>query len=1167
MKKLVLLILVAIFSHQLLSQSSCTSSSAFCAGQSGTTFPAGVNNGSAAAGPDYGCLGTQPNPAWYYFQVSQSGSIDIAINGTGGGDVDFICWGPFASQAAACSNLTAGNTIDCSFSASPTETCVIPNATSGQFYMLLLTNYSNQAQNINFNQTGGTGSTNCGILSSSVISQTICAGRTATLLANSNVTNPTYVWNPGGATTSSITVSPTVTTVYSVSISGLNSAGSPTVITNSGTVTVNAVPNFTLGTNSPVCQGSSITFTATPALGNYTWTGPPTLNQITALGSLTIPNSNGNMTGTYTVTGRTAQGCTVAATASVNVIQTGTVTVVPTTTVCQGSPVLLTSSSVPAATTYSWSGPSSYTSAVQNSTITNSQPAQSGTYTVTAAFTLGSKTCVRTNTCSVTVHAMPTVTLSSNSLVCQGANLTLTSTAGLTSYTWTGPPALNQVTALGSLTIPNAEPTMAGNYTVTAKTAQGCTSNATTTVGVIATGSITVVPTTTVCENETVFLTAGSNPAATVYNWAGPNGYTTTVQNPTLTNSTPLQSGTYTVTAEFTMGGKTCTMSAVSSVTVFAFPLVTLTSNGPVCQGSDIRLNSVPGITAYTWTGPAGLNQTTTADSLMITNANAGMQGTYTVLAQTAEGCTATATASVEVIQTGSVAVTPSLTACQGGVINLTASTNPVADSYNWTGPSSYMANTANPVLNNVLPGQSGIYTVTASFTSGTVSCTMVNTSTVNVIAAPVVNLNPVPTVCNNGNINLNAPNGGSSYLWTGPNSYTSTSQNSVITNASLANQGTYILTITNSGCVNTGSINIQVFTPLSFLSVPPGTTLCAGKTGNLVSAGGAGGSGSYNYSWSPATGLSSPNTAATGVTGVSTTDYTLTLSDANCPVTIAPTTVVTVIVNPTPIITMSTSLNRGCEPFCTDLISNSVPASVNCVWQFSNSTGMNACGTPNFCFPVHGVYDASLTVTDVNGCVDSVRQSSFITVDPKPEPSFDYFPANPTVLINEVNYTDQSTVGTPMQNWHWNFGDYTVPQQSDTSNLPNPSHVYDYPGTYTVNLEVTNAFGCKDEISRIVVVEEEFALYIPNAFTPTKAEGKNDEFRIQGMGFLPDGYEMRIYDRWGELVFKTNDINAGWDGRIKGGALGKEGVYVYKILIQDTKHREKEFVGHISLL
>ncbi len=68
-------------------------------------------------------------------------------------------------------------------------------------------------------------------------------------------------------------------------------------------------------------------------------------------------------------------------------------------------------------------------------------------------------------------------------------------------------------------------------------------------------------------------------------------------------------------------------------------------------------------------------------------------------------------------------------------------------------------------------------------------------------------------------------------------------------------------------------------------------------------------------------------------------------------------------------------------------------------------------------------------------------------------------------------------------------------------------------------------------------------------------------------MGFLPDGFELTIYDRWGSVVFKTNDVEKGWDGSIKGGALAKEGVYVYKILLQDFKHREKEFLGHITVL
>lgn len=115
--KIFLFSLLAFNTLKISAQVNCAGSAPFCANNtSGTTFPAGVNNGSAEIGPDYGCLGTTPNPAWYYFQVSQNGSINIGISGTGGGDVDFICWGPFTSPTGNCVNLTTSNEVDCSYS-------------------------------------------------------------------------------------------------------------------------------------------------------------------------------------------------------------------------------------------------------------------------------------------------------------------------------------------------------------------------------------------------------------------------------------------------------------------------------------------------------------------------------------------------------------------------------------------------------------------------------------------------------------------------------------------------------------------------------------------------------------------------------------------------------------------------------------------------------------------------------------------------------------------------------------------------------------------------------------------------------------------------------------------------------------------------------------------
>ena len=828
---LYLLTLLVLKSNISYSQSDCASTAPFCA-NTAQNFPAQTGN-SAEAGPDYGCLGSQPNPAWYYFQVAQSGNIIMSLNGTGGGDVDFIVWGPFASPTGNCSNLTANNEVDCSFSASATETITIPNAVAGQNYIVLITNYSNQAQDIDFNQSGGTGTTNCGILNSGAPSTSICIGAVGTLSATSNIINPTYIWAPGGETTQSIQVSPSVTSVYTVSISGTNP------VTNTQTTVVNVT----------------------------------------------------------------------------------TLTVV-----------------------------------------------------------------------------VPSITLSSNSAVCPNSSINLTATSGFTNYTWTSP---------------------------------------------------------------------------------------------------------------------------VSS-------------------------------------------QTTAAASLSIPNANQALAGTYTVIGRTAQGCTATATAVVDLIPTSTIAVTANPNACQGGVINLTANA-PGATGYNWSGPGGYSSSLQNPTLNNVQPNQAGVYTVTALFSgTGANTCSVTNVSTVSIVPAGTVLINPVPDVCHNATINFVGPNGGTQYDWTGPAGFSSSQQNPSIPNADIIHQGIYNVAITTNGCVNTGSVNITVYNPLSFASNPTNITLCSGKTGTIAAAG-FGGSGTYNYQWSPTTDLAAPNSPYTTVTGNTTITYTLTATDANCPVTLPVSVPVTVSVNPTPVINMSVSSPRGCEPHCVDLISVSNPPSATCVWRFTNNLGNNNCNVSNFCFPTRGTYNAWLSVTDINGCVDSVQQNGFVEVDPLPLPDFTWFPENPNILINEVNFTDQSSVGLPITDWRWSFGDYFA-NGADTSDLQNPSYVYDNVGTYPVTLGVTNSFGCKNSVTKNMVIEDEFAIYIPNTFSPTKQEGKNDIFNVHGMGFRAEGFEMRIFDRWGNLIFKTNDVYKGWDGSIKGGP-PVQGVYVYKIKVFDYKKREKEFVGYINAL
>lgn len=142
----------------------CEDASVFC-GSNVYQYPAGVNSGNGQVGPDYGCLGSTPNPVWYFMQILNPGPITIHMYSTPQHDIDFICWGAFDSPTGACaSGLTSANIIDCSYSGSATEDCEIANPIAGKFYLLMITNFSNQACNITFSQTLGTGSTNCDIV-------------------------------------------------------------------------------------------------------------------------------------------------------------------------------------------------------------------------------------------------------------------------------------------------------------------------------------------------------------------------------------------------------------------------------------------------------------------------------------------------------------------------------------------------------------------------------------------------------------------------------------------------------------------------------------------------------------------------------------------------------------------------------------------------------------------------------------------------------------------------------------------------------------------------------------------------------------------------------------------------------------------------------------------
>ena len=290
--------------------SQCNGASPFCTGTN-YSFPNTTNVQDLGA---VGCLGSTPNPVWYFMEIDQNGPMTFNISqSTAGGtgiDVDFALWGPFTSLAAGCGGSTfpGGSTVDCSYSTAAVETATIPNAQIGQFYILLLTNFSNTAGTISFSQTGGSGSADCSF---------ICGvtGFTAIPSACNPATN-TYgltgtlsITNPPGSGTLTITNSCGGSQVFNApfgnsinySLPGLPANGSTCTVTASFSANANCntlqtynAPASCAGVNP--CSFSNFTGNVTncDAITNqYTITGSINYTNAPGSGTLTLVNSCG----------------------------------------------------------------------------------------------------------------------------------------------------------------------------------------------------------------------------------------------------------------------------------------------------------------------------------------------------------------------------------------------------------------------------------------------------------------------------------------------------------------------------------------------------------------------------------------------------------------------------------------------------------------------------------------------------------------------------------------------------------------------------------------------------------------------------------------------------------------------------------------------------------
>ena len=229
---------------------------------------------------------------------------------------------------------------------------------------------------------------------------------------------------------------------------------------------------------------------------------------------------------------------------------------------------------------------------------------------------------------------------------------------------------------------------------------------------------------------------------------------------------------------------------------------------------------------------------------------------------------------------------------------------------------------------------------------------------------------------------------------------------------------------------------------------------------------------------------------------------------------------------------------NEGCEPLVVSFLNNTTGAA-GFIWNFGDGTFSTDT------FPTHtytaGTFYPSVIVISTTGCADTLAPIDTIVVHPLPVADFI---SNPdfgvTVILENAQY-QFTNLSSGADFYQWIFGDGSGDTTVDAA------HTYTAAGNYDVTLIAITEFGCRDTtIKTPIIIIEEPSLYIPNAFTPN-GDGVNDFFGIYGNSIK--SYHMKIFDRWGEMIFENNDYFPTWDGLYHGHPLNI-GVYVYLVQV-----------------
>lgn len=263
------------------------------------------------------------------------------------------------------------------------------------------------------------------------------------------------------------------------------------------------------------------------------------------------------------------------------------------------------------------------------------------------------------------------------------------------------------------------------------------------------------------------------------------------------------------------------------------------------------------------------------------------------------------------------------------------------------------------------------------------------------------------------------------------------------------------------------------------------------------------------------------------------------------------------------PVLIVQPSRYIGCPPIDIEFsnLSKPVDSTYKITWDFGDSTTSNSF-KPLHSYTKVGVYSVNVNLVSPIGCKTSKTFNNLIRIAVNPIADFDYSPATNISNINpRVDFTDKSTGAIA---WNWTFGE----QLDKYSIAKNPTYNFRDTGLHIIRLLITDKNGCTDSLTKEIDVLPEIRFFMPNAFTPN-GDGTNELFLPNGFFFGLKNYTFSIWNRWGEKIFETNDINEGWNGRFKN--LGDhtliDGVYQYSIQYIEPRGKVVKQQGFVNLV